>query len=354
MSPQPERTLFVGSFTAPKGARGEGLTTLSAAPEGAVLRLVGVDRGGCPAYLVQHPTLDRLYAASELPDGTIDTYAVEPDGSTRLIAQTATGSSPAHIALGVVDGTTFLFTSHYFGGCFAVHRVDDDGTVGELLDLVDRRPAAGPGRTARAHCAVFAPDGRFVYGTDLGTDQVLTYAIDAETGKITEVAAASTPADAGPRHLALHPDGRLFVSAELGGLVMTFRTSTDGKLEWVGDRPSLAHRSPAGPAGDPVRPQPSEIVLSHGGRFLHVGNRRVGMISTFEVEDDDLRHIADTPTGGRTPRHFAVVDDELYVGNEDIDDVRAFHVDPQSGLLSPTGARVEVLCPVAILVGGQR
>jgi 6-phosphogluconolactonase len=344
-----ERTLFVGSFTPPKGATGDGLTTLSATSQDGLIRQVGVENGGCPAFLVQHPTLDLLYAASELPSGSIDTYAVNVGATTERIATVVTGSSPAHIALGQVGPGTFLFTSHYFGGCFAVHRIEDDGTVSNILDLVDRRAAAPIDREPRPHCAVFLPGERFVFATDLGTDEVLTYAIDEATGKATQVGSARTPTGAGPRHLALHPDGRLFVSAELGGVVMTFDVKADRSLEWLGERPSLAE-----PSQQSGRPQPSEIALSHGGRFLHVGNRRVGVISTFATDGDTLRPIADTPTGGTTPRHFAVVDDELYVGNQESDNIRAFHVDPQTGQLTPSGAGAVVRCPVVILVARDR
>ena len=344
-----ERRLFVGSFTPPKGATGEGLTTLSATSHDGMIRQIGVEYGGCPAFLVQHPTLDLLYAASELPSGSIDTYAVNVDAATERIATAVTGSSPAHIALGQIGPETFLFTSHYFGGCFAVHRIEDDGTVSNVLDLVDRRAAPRAGREPRPHCAVFMPGERFIFATDLGTDEVLTYAIDETTGKVTEVGSARTPTGAGPRHLALHPDGRLFVSGELGGVVMTFDVEADRSLAWRGERPSLAE-----PSKQSGRPQPAEIALSHEGRFLHVGNRRVGVISTFATDGDNLRPIGDTPTGGTTPRHFAVVGDELYVGNQESDTIRAFHVDPDTGRLTPSGAGTFVRCPVMILVARER
>jgi 6-phosphogluconolactonase len=350
MSAEPvrERTLFVGSFTPPKGSTGEGLTTVAVERSGGRLQQVSFDRGGCPAFLVQHPTLDLLYAASELEAGTIDTYAIHNDGSTERIASIETGPSPAHIALGRAGESLFVFTSHYFGGCFAVHRLNEHGAVGPCLDLVDRNaPSTDSSEkpVSRAHCAVFDPNGRFVIATDLGQDEVITYAIEESTGKVTEVSAATTPTGAGPRHLAWHPDGRLFVSGELGAIIMTFHVDpASGELTWVGQRDSLTD-----PPSFDVHPQPSEIALSHGGQFLHIANRRTDVLSTFATDGDELRPVGDVPTGGETPRHFAAIDDELYIGNQGTDTVRSFSVDPKTGEVAATGSVLHVLNPAVLL-----
>jgi 6-phosphogluconolactonase (cycloisomerase 2 family) len=66
---------------------------------------------------------------------------------------------------------------------------------------------------------------------------------------------------------------------------------------------------------------------------VHIGNRQLGVISTFSTTGDTLDPVSDTPTGGKIPRHFAVVDDEMYVGNQDTDSLVAFHVDPENGHL---------------------
>lgn len=343
------RTLFVGSFTPAKGSTGEGLTTVAVDPETGSMQQMGLDRGGCPAFLVQHPELDLLYAASELPEGSIDTYMIRVDGTAERIASVATGASPAHLALGRVGGNLLLFTSHYYGGCFAVHRVGADGVVGPCLDLVDRNAPAKDGSRrpeSRAHSAVFDPVGRFVIAADLGQDEVVTYAVDERTGKLSERSAARTPTGSGPRHLAWHPDGQLFVAGELGAVLMTFRVDPPtGRLTWVGQRESLAHPERFG-----VLAQPSEIALSQDGRFLHLANRVTDVLSTFATSAGGLRPVGDVPTGGATPRHFAVVDDELYLGNQASDSVRSFRVDPRTGEVVWTGEELHVLNPAALLL----
>ena len=62
----------------------------------------------------------------------------------------------------------------------------------------------------RAHCWVSSPDSRVVLSGDLGLDQVLSYRLDDDDGKLTipREPFVRTPAGAGPRHLTFHPNGR--------------------------------------------------------------------------------------------------------------------------------------------------
>jgi 6-phosphogluconolactonase (cycloisomerase 2 family) len=60
-----------------------------------------------------------------------------------------------------------------------------------------------------------------------------------------------------------------------------------------------------------------------------------------------------TPTGGKTPRFFALAPDgqHLYVANEESDSIVAFRVDQATGLLSPTGESVTTGSPVCVVFG---
>jgi 6-phosphogluconolactonase (cycloisomerase 2 family) len=55
-------------------------------------------------------------------------------------------------------------------------------------------------------------------------------------------------------------------------------------------------------------------------------------------------------TGGRRPRFFTLGPDDLqlYVANQDSDDITIFDLDPEAGSLTPTGARIGVGSPSAI------
>ena len=74
------------------------------------------------------------------------------------------------------------------------------------------------------------------------------------------------------------------------------------------------------------------------------------MISTFATDGGGLRPIGDVPTGGQTPRHFAVVNNELYVGNQDTDTVRSYRIDPSTGAVTVTGTQLRVRNPAVLLL----
>ena len=351
---QPTRILYVGSFTSALGGRGDGVSVLAVGGDPATPALTTVGRypAGCPTFLAQHPSAEFLYAASEAPDGEVYSFAMAGDGTLVPIGVQATGPSPAHIVIGRVDGQLFAVTSHYWGGCFAVHRVQSDGALGPCLFVLDRNAARPGGPQSRAHCAVFAPSGEYLLATDLGQNEILTYRLDPPTGELVQLGAVTAPPGTGPRHIAWHRDGRIFVSGELGASILVYTADSRGQLSLVEDRSCLADPAAvtAPSDGEPaVRPQPAEIALSHGGRFVHIANRCTDVISTFATDGDRLRPVADTPCGGDQPRHFTVLDDELYVANQSTSTVDAFTLDPVTGVPGPTGAQVAVKHAACVL-----
>ena len=65
---------------------------------------------------------------------------------------------------------------------------------------------------------VISPNNRFAYSADLGLDQIVCYALDAATAKLTPAAQpfVRTPPGSGPRHMTFHPNGKnLYVINEL-------------------------------------------------------------------------------------------------------------------------------------------
>jgi 6-phosphogluconolactonase len=334
-------TLRTGSFTAAVGADGEGIVSTDLTPDAAgwVSGDRRVNAVGSPTFMATHPTRSLLYVASETPNGELHTFRLMPDGSLAAQSTTNTAPSPAHIVIGEAGGSLFAVTSHYYGGCFALHRVLADGSLEEPCDVVDRnRPdAGGAGRISHAHASRFVRDGRLV-SADLGHDAVLSYRVDPQAGRLEQLAELRVPTGAGPRHLALHRDGRVFVSGELDASVMTIRVDdSGGRLDLVDKRPSVGTQ--VADAG--TLPIPAEIALSHDDRFLHVANRAVNCISTFDTSGG-LRHLHDVPSGGATPRHFTISGDDMFVANQDSDVVTPFRFDPLTGLAQRRAGEVSV------------
>ena len=107
---------------------------------------------------------------------------------------------------------------------------------------------------------------------------------------------------------------------------------------------------PTMPIAVEPRHSTAEVVVHPSGKFLYGSNRGHDSLAVFAIEPGTgrLKLVEYQPTGGKTPRNFAVDPTGSYVlaENHDSDTIVVFRVDPETGALDPTGQVVEVPSPV--------
>ncbi len=309
-----------------------------------------------PTFFAWHPSLPVLFAVSETdtvgPDrsGGLQSYRVGVDGGLTPLGEVPTGGAGAcHLTI-AADGR-HAFVANYGAGSVAVFGVGEDGgvqTASEVLRHAGRGLHATRQTRAHAHAIEVAPGGRFVLAVDLGADAVMIYRWDAAAARLTPHAPAfvkSRPG-AGPRHIAFHPNGRLaYVINELDSTLTSYAWDGDaGALTPVATRSTL----PAGWAGENTT---AEVAVHPSGRFVYGSNRGHDSIAVFAAgADGALSPVGIYPTGGRTPRHFAIGGDGTYLlaANQESDTITAFRIDGETGALSDMGAKVQVPSPVFV------
>ncbi len=52
------------------------------------------------------------------------------------------------------------------------------------------------------------PSGQYVLGADAGRNQIFTWKLDINTGKLSQVSVTKAPEGVAPRHFAFSPDGK--------------------------------------------------------------------------------------------------------------------------------------------------
>ncbi|WP_435213252.1 lactonase family protein [Streptomyces sp. bgisy034] len=336
------RRAYIGSFTA---AGGHGITTASVAGDnGALTVRSGVRDVPDPAYLALSPAGDTLYAASETAEGTVVAYRVTGAKPELLGAPAPVGGSgPTHLSL--FDG--HVLTANYGSGSVSAVPVRSDGTLADTPPTVLRHTGSGP-HTPRqqgphAHQVQPDPSGRWAVSVDLGTDSVRVCTLTGGTLEVHREIALRP--GSGPRHLAFHPHGRYaYVVNELTPTVTVCHwDADDGTLKPLTETPVL----PGAPAGDAY---PSGIVASPDGRFVWTATRGEDVLSTFAVEDEDLRLVGTVPCAGRWPRALTEADGFLYVANERSGDVSWFVLDPDRGLPRHEGS-IEVPAASCVVLG---
>ncbi len=99
----------------------------------------------------------------------------------------------------------------------------------------------------------------------------------------------------------------------------------------------------------------AEIVVDPSGKFLYVSNRgdKTNNITVFSISaaDGALAFVQRVPSGGKTPRNFAIdpTGQWLLAANQDSDNIQVFRVDKTTGRLTPTSQISGIVAPVCVI-----
>ncbi|MDQ0848118.1 6-phosphogluconolactonase [Arthrobacter sp. B3I9] len=348
-TPEPARgdaageLIWAGSYTADGGGRAEGIGALRAASGGALSWLGLAAEADSPSFLAVHPSLPVVYAVGEKA-GTVRAFRrsgafnLEPSGE----AWTA-GEAPCHVAVDPLG--RYLTVACWGDGQVLLFELDDDGGISA------RFPAAAPsvqGGPSRAHTSLMLADGR-VMTTDLGHDVLRIWNYRPGAG-LTLDHEVVLPHGSGPRHLAQHAGGSVFVVTEYSvEVAVVQRSAGTGAF-------SLSSIGPATKAGALPGDSAAEIALSSDGSHAYVGVRGSNRMSVLRVGADggSLQPVADFPSGGDWPRHHLVRNGWLHVAHERSDDVVTFPLDPVTGLPGNPADRMALASPTALVPAGSQ
>ncbi|PKU23133.1 6-phosphogluconolactonase [Telmatospirillum siberiense] len=250
-----------------------------------------------------------LYASVRSKPFNVVTYAIDP--SSGALSQKASAPLPDSMAYISIDATgRFLFTASYGGDKIAVNPIDEAGLArAEAIQVV---PTGH-----NAHSIRIDASNKFVYATNLGSDQILQFRFDAKTGKLSEnkPALIKEPEENGPRHIIFSPDQKnIYVSNELSGNVFQFSVNkAKGTLKAVGDTASMpagsglvpglypqvaAANAKSGIKDDKSRVWSADLKITPNGRFLYVSERTRSKISLLSVAPGTgrLTYVTEYPT----------------------------------------------------------
>ncbi|MFH8410902.1 lactonase family protein [Streptomyces sp. NPDC018019] len=332
------RRAYIGSFTS---AGGRGIVTAAVdAESGALTPLHTTDAVGNPSYLVPAPDGRHLYAVSETSDGAAAAFTLTERGPELLGGPVPVrGSDPTHLAL----WAGHLLTANYSSGSVSALPVRADGSLAEPAAVL-RHEGDGPHPDRQegphAHAVVPEPAGRRLLSVDLGTDSVRVCELAAAGGELAVRHEVPLRPGSGPRHLAFHPrGGHAYVVNELASTVTPCRWDAGtGTLTPLTETAIL----PPDMLGDAVDNYPSELVVSHDGRFAWAANRGHDSISVLAIDPSGERItlVTTVPCGGHWPRDLALHPGGryLYAANERSGDVTWFAIDTRTGMPERGGA----------------
>ena len=289
-----------------------------------------------------------LYAAVRAQPYAVHAYAIDrASGALQPLAAAPLAASVPYISLD--RSGRYLFAASYQSDLVSVNAVGADGRVAaQPLQLIP------VGRNAHSICV--DASNRYVYVPTLGTDQIFQFTFDARSGRL----ASNTPAVAqmqpgtGPRHFVTSADNRfVYMLGELLATVTTFALDAgSGLLRELGAASGLPRDTPLVPGAPRAASGAREtaprnrdhdiwaadIHLTPDGSFLYISERTSSTLAAFRVnaQTGELAYLGATPTESQ-PRGFAVSPDgrHLVACGEKSDTISVHAIDAASGALAP-------------------
>jgi 6-phosphogluconolactonase len=251
-----------------------------------------------------------LYAATRAQPYRVHAFAIdERTGALTSLSATPLPDTYPYIAL---DRTgRFLLGASYAGSVVSVHAVGRDGRV-----AADATQVFPVGRNA--HAIGVDRSNRFAYVPALGTDQIFQFTFDATTGRLRSNTppAVLLPPDSGPRHFVISGDNRfLYALSEFLATVTTFAIdAATGLLTELATTTTLPPDTPlvrGAPRGGTRNADndiwAADIHLTPDGTLMYVSERTSSVIAALRVDpaSGTVTLLSSTPTE-RQPRGFAI------------------------------------------------
>ncbi|PJG50303.1 6-phosphogluconolactonase [Bradyrhizobium forestalis] len=295
----------------------------------------GVEKPGSSTPLAITPDHRVMIAGIRSQPYLAVSFAIDPKtGQLSHLGNGPLADSMANIAID--RSGKFLFSASYGGNKVALNPLLGSGVVAEPKQVI---PTG-----LNAHAFLPSPDNRFVFATNLGSDQILSFAFDAAAGTLTpsDPPAHKVPEKSGPRHFVFHPGGKfVYLLHELNGDVAVFTyEARSGAWDEI-------QRTTALPEGFSGKPWAADIHISPDGRFLYASERTTNTLTAYKVDGSSgkLTTIGSVPTE-KQPRGFQIDPSGRYLAavGELSDGMTVYAIDQSSGALArlksyPTGKK---------------
>lgn len=310
-----------------------------------------------PSFLAVSPDEKFVYTVHEDADkngkgGEVASFSFDKSKGmlTFINKQSSGGDHPCYVA---VDKTgKWVFAGNYTSGSLAMLKANKDGHLDPASTVIQHEGYSVNSErqnSPHVHCTVLSPDNKYLYVADLGIDKIMTYAFNAKKGTLSNSKSGyiMTEPGSGPRHIAIHPNGKfVYLIEELTGSIVAYRDFGNADLQ---ELQTISALPPAydGPVGS------ADIHVSPDGKFVYASNRgESNTIGIFAVnkETGTLVPVGHTSTLGQKPRNFNFdpTGNYLLVGNQDSDEIVIFKRDKETGLLADSGQRISVGKPVCL------
>ncbi len=343
-----QTTFFVGTYT---DGESQGIYKFALDKNGILEKIGLAAVTENPSFLTKSTDGKYLIAVNEISNkdtvGTVSSFLIAKDSLQFINKNSSGGAHPCHVT---INKEGYILVANYTGGNTGLLKLDAKGRVSNLLDLHQHTGAGAHERqeAPHAHSSWFIPDSDETISIDLGTNELWFSRLDTTVQKLqtTNQERLKMDAGAGPRHLAMHPNGKwMYVLNELNGTISLIEKNSEGhfiikKTQTILPSDFKGYNSAA------------DIHISWSGKFVYASNRGHNSIAILKTNalDGSLSLIGHETNNIDTPRNFSLSPDEKYllVANQNTNTIASFKRDSETGLLEFID-EIEVSKPVCIL-----
>jgi len=297
------------------------------------------------SYLAVAPDRKHVYSATSGSTASSFTYDSKT-GELTFLNRQPLGAGSAYVSVDAKQ--QYLFSASYGGGSLSAVPIEKDGSLGADLQLIQHVGKSIAMAKPFVHSIVVSPDNHYVITSDLGTDSLSIYSFDPakRPNPLTLKKSVALAPGAGPRHSTFAPNGKFYYSVtELNSTVNAFRYQ-NGQITPIQTLSML-------PAGYTGKGDGADIHVSPDGKFLYANTRNElndVLIYSINQNDGKLTLVGRQPTFGKSARTFDIdpTGNFLIITNSATSDVYVFKRDQKTGLLTPTGQKLEIKGPGTI------
>ena len=234
--------------------------------------------------------------------GLCGSYALRRTGPTRESLIERDSAIPF-----VLSPVNVLYTANYASGSISVFPLDPPGKQIQLIRHQGHGTHETRQTTAHVHHVSFIPETRILLAVDLGMDALVLYQQDAVSGQLTAIKTFYTPPGWGPRHIAYHTSGMIYLAHELANIVsvLSYERGQLAIIQSVSTLPTSGREK-------------TSAAIRVTEDAVWVSNRGHDSLARFPLHTGGLLGTADFfASGGQLPRDFAWIGhDRVLVANQ--------------------------------------
>ncbi|MFC3122502.1 lactonase family protein [Agaribacter flavus] len=245
---------------------------------------------------------------------------------------------------------TKLAIANYSSGDFQLFDISDGSLKNKAVFKNTGKSITKRQTSPHAHYVGWGRGSRYLYATDLGTDEILVF--DTSTDDFSPIQRVKADAGDGPRHLDFHPSlGIVYSLNELSNSISIFSSHKETGYLSLLDKVYLSPKQQKG-----VTNTASAIRISKQGNYVYVAVRGENMIYGLKITPDGRLSIVNkVSSGGNHPRdfNFSPNEDYLMVANQRSNQLNVVKRDENTGRLFATDVALSIVTPSFVQAFGN-